>query len=87
MHGHFHDHSWTCRSGIAIAEVGRFTMQGLCILAADRSLSLGAHEAAIVAVAPYYDQVATLAAPYYDQAVTVAAPYIAQATAVLKLEL
>jgi len=73
--------------GFALAEVGRFTMQGLCLLAADRSLGLGAHEAAIAAVAPYCDPIATVIAPYYDQAVAAATPYIAHAAATLKLEL
>ncbi len=73
--------------GFALAEVGRFAMQGLCLLAADRSLGLGAHEAAIGAAAPYYEQAATFVAPYYEQAAAAATPYVAQAAAALKIEL
>jgi len=73
--------------GFAIAEIGRYGMQGLCLLAADKSLGLGWFDAAGIVAAPYYAQAMDIALPYYDIAANATAPYVAQAAAALKLEL
>jgi hypothetical protein len=77
--------------GFVISQIARGSMQGLCLLAADRSLNLGVHQATMpyyAAATPYFEQAVTLAMPYYEQAVnqaaalyTLAMPYFEQAAA------
>ena len=77
--------------GFVISQIARGSMQGLCLLAADRSLNLGVHQATMpyyAAATPYFEQAVTLTMPYYEQAAalastsyTLAMPYFEQAAA------
>ena len=77
--------------GFVISQIARCSMQGLCLLAADRSLNLGVHQATMpyyAAATPYFEQAVTLTMPYYEQAAalastsyTLAMPYFEQAAA------
>ena len=77
--------------GFVISQIARGSMQGLCLLAADRSLNLGVHQAIMpyyAAATPYFEQAVTLTMPYYEQAAaqaaalyTLAMPYFEQAAA------